>query len=53
MDMIVRNFIARNAKFFSEHDAKNFVGKFLTVTELLSKKWNDFTQLWRQWSCLL
>jgi len=26
---------------------------FPTVTEKLSKNLNDFTQLWRQWPCLL
>jgi len=31
--MFGRSFIAKNEETFSEHNAKNFTWKFLTVTE--------------------
>jgi len=36
--MIGRNFIVKNREIFSEHNAKNFAQKFLTITKKLSKK---------------
>jgi len=50
---IGRNFIVKYSEKFFEHNAKSFAWKFLTVTEELPQNWNDFTQLWRQWPCLL
>jgi len=46
-------FLQKNVKRFSEHKPKNYAWKFLTATEKSSKSWNNFTQLWRQWPCLL
>jgi len=41
----------KNSESFSEYNAKNSAWRFITVTEKSSKNRNDFTQLWRQWSC--
>jgi len=41
--MIDRNFIVKNAKKFSEHNAKKFACKILTDNEKSSKNRNDFT----------
>jgi len=38
----IRNFIVKNEENFSEHNAKNFTLKFLTVPK---KKRNDFCRL--------
>jgi len=46
------DFIAKMQKNFSEHKIKILARKFHTVAEK-SWKTNHFTQLWRQWPCLL
>jgi len=43
----------QNAKHLSiKHITKHSPEKFLRYREILKKR-NDFTQLWRQWPCLL
>jgi len=51
--MFGRIFIVINAKNFSEHDAKIFHLKILTVTEKSLKNRSEFTQLWHQRPCSL
>jgi len=43
---------SKNAEKFSKHNAKNSTWKFLTVPRN-RQNWNYFTQLLRQWLCLL